>query len=139
MRIVWKVRALAVLGLMIAGMLFVGSNEHASARPAYPKYFIKEYKNLEEQAKKEKCNVCHYGKSKKNRNDYGTALSKEILKINKKGNVKEDDFDKCAKLVEKEKSSVEGKTFGDLIKEGKLPGKEPEKSKDDKDDDDSDE
>lgn len=68
-----------------------------------------------------KCNVCHKGKEKKDRNAYGEALAAILDK-------KED-----AKNVEKIKESLlkvagipsdgkGGPTFGALIKEGKLPG-----------------
>jgi hypothetical protein len=37
-----------------------------------------------------------------------------------------DKIKEALKKTEKGKSSVEGKTFGDLINDGKLPGKAPE-------------
>ena len=70
-----------------------------------------------------KCNVCHVGTSKKERNAYGHALAEKLDK-------KED-----AKNVEKIKKALEevaalpsdpanagSPTFGALLKEGKLPG-----------------
>ena len=70
-----------------------------------------------------KCNVCHVGKSKKERNAYGNALADLLDK-------KED-----AKNVEKIKQSLlkvagmpsdpakaDSPTFGDLIGQGTLPG-----------------
>ena len=75
--------------------------------------------------------MCHYGKSKKNRNDYGMALSKLLDKDNyKTARIKEEpeqvdkELTEAFTKVEKEKS-VSGTTFGDLIKAGKLPGTEP--------------
>jgi hypothetical protein len=111
----------------------------ATARPAYAiKQFFDEFKAMYVKAdsadaaekalaaavETEKCNVCHVGKSKKDRNAYGEALAGLLDK-------KED-----AKNVEKIKASLEkvagmpsdgksGPTFGALIKEGKLPGGAP--------------
>ena len=119
-----------VVGLVVAcGMV-------ASARPALAiKQFFDEFKAMyvkpdsADAAEKAlaaaveaaKCNVCHAGTSKKERNAYGEALADLLDK-------KED-----AKNVEKIKASLEkvagmpsdgksGPTFGALIKEGKLPG-----------------
>jgi hypothetical protein len=130
MRIVWTVRTAAVLGLVLAGFALVGIDDSAEARPGYPKMFTAQYKNLEEQAKTAKCGVCHLGgTNKKLRNDYGKALAVEILKIDKKGNLKDSKkYEEISKKVEKEPSGTPGKTFGDLIKEGKLPGKEEKKN-----------
>lgn len=124
MRIVWTVRSVAVLGLMVAGMILVGPGGSADARPKFKDLFKEEYKNLAEQVEQVKCGVCHYGEKKTNRNDYGQALGKALGKKNESDAKK---VKEAFKKVEKEKSGTEGKTFGDLIKEGKLPGKEPEK------------
>ena len=65
---------------------------------------------------KSNCNVCHVGTDKKKKNDYGAALDKLLSR---------DDMQIVEKIqealekVETEKSG--GTTFGDLIKEGKLP------------------
>ena len=64
------------------------------------------------------CAICHPGKSKKERNDYGKALNKLVTKADK------DDAKKIAdsiKAIEGEKNAA-GKTFGELIKAGTLPG-----------------
>lgn len=67
-----------------------------------------------------KCNVCHAGSSKKERNPYGNALADLLDK-------KEDKKDtaKIRGALEKVAAmpSGDGKpTFGELIKQGKLPG-----------------
>lgn len=67
---------------------------------------------------KNACGICHPGKSKKERNEYGTALSKLVKKADK------DDAKKIAdsiKAIEGEKNAA-GKSFGELIKAGTLPG-----------------
>jgi hypothetical protein len=88
----------------------------------YLKSFIATYPDLKTLADAESCAVCHVGEKKSNRNDYGkelaTALGAKNVKAAK-------DIEAALKKAEDGKSSVEGKTFGDLIKEGKLPGKKP--------------
>jgi len=139
MRISGRFFTASIFGLAMIGILLVAGPNTADARPKYLKGFKKEYKDLvkklkkqskaeTDKAKKKKlkvnCFVCHYGKKKKNRNDYGDAMGKALGK--KK--VKEADLiEKALKKIEKGKSSVKGKTFGDLIKAGKLPGTAPKK------------
>jgi hypothetical protein len=108
--------------LMTAGLFLSISANQAEARPNYfKKAFLKVYTNHAE-AKKAKCNTCHFGKKKKNMNDYGVAIKKALGK--KK--VKDVDVIKAAlKKVEPEKSKIDGKTFGELLKDGKLPGTAP--------------
>lgn len=90
----------------------------ADARPYYNKEFWDYYPELKEH-KSTGCGACH-GKDKKVRNDYGKAYgealgAKEIKDVEK---IKE-----AFKKSGEKKSSTEGKTFAELIKEGKLPGK----------------
>ena len=60
---------------------------------------------------------------KEKRNNYGMALKKALGKEN----VKDEDAIKAAMTkIEKEKSAEDGKTFGDLLEAGKLPGKTEE-------------
>lgn len=119
-----KVTRTAILcGFALALVAMSADSNRAEARSGYLKGFKGLYKNLEKQVGEKKCNVCHFGKKKKNRNDYGKALSK-IVKKNEKDKKK---IKEALKKVEKEKSSVKDKTFGDLIKDGKLPGTDPKK------------
>ena len=74
-----------------------------------------------------KCNVCHAGESKKMKNEYGKAVGKYLTKA-KYNEIKEDEgaakkyiLDGLAK-AEAEKSGS-GKTYGELLKAGELPGK----------------
>ena len=95
----------------------------AQARPEYNPVFWDTYKK-EVGAEKESvgCKACHFGETKKNRNDYAKAIGEAL------GETKVKDVDKikaALKKAEAGKSSVEAKTFGDLIKDGKLPGKNP--------------
>ena len=92
---------------------------NADARPNYNKEFWDNYPSLKDHKDTAKCDACH-GKEKKVRNDYGKAVGEAL------GAAKVTDAEKIKaafKTAEDKKSSVEGKTFGDLIKDGKLPGK----------------
>jgi len=70
-----------------------------------------------------KCNVCHVGKDKKKRNAYGDALDELLDKKKDAKNVQkiQESLDKVAEMHSK-KGDDSSPTFGDLIKEGKLPG-----------------
>lgn len=78
-------------------------------------------------AKEAKCNVCHdaAAKAKKARNEYGQALHKHLtaadfkmLTGNKPGLAAK--VSAALQATEKEKNAA-GKTFGDILKTGKLP------------------
>jgi hypothetical protein len=109
-----------MLGAAIVAVMFTANADQAEARPPYLKAFVTAYPNLKDAAKAAKCGVCHPVKDKKKRNDYGMALGKAIGKKNEKDAAK---LAEALKKTEKEKSGTEGKTYGDLIKDGKLPGK----------------
>jgi uncharacterized coiled-coil DUF342 family protein len=117
-----------VLGLVVASV----TASATFARTEYRKQFLESYKEakIAEAAEEAKCFVCHYGKTKKNRNDYGKALSKH-LKADAYKEIRKDKealAKKVAEALEKvEKAkSVSGEEFGKLIKAGKLPGTAPE-------------
>jgi hypothetical protein len=62
--------------------------------------------------------VCHAESSKRVRNNYGDAVKETLVQRNL------DDREKVEaglRAAEDKPSAIEGKTFGDLIKEGKLP------------------
>lgn len=97
------------------------TSDSASARPNYlSKGFKAEYaKKYEGTDVKLTCAVCHPGKNKKERNNYGAAFGKAL------GAKKVTDAKKVVEALTKagkEKSATDGKTFGDLINDGKLPG-----------------
>lgn len=103
-----------------------------AARPEYKariEVVAKDMKGIEA-IKEAKCNTCHYGKTKKNRNDFGKALNKELndeLYKKLKGGDKaemEKKIDEAIKTALKEKGK-DGKTFGELIESGKLPAENP--------------
>lgn len=112
------------IGLAVA----VGS----SAREAFAiKQFLDEFKAvyvkdgtpLAAAVETAKCNVCHVGKSKKDRNAYGNALAERLDKKEDAKNV-----EKIRKVLEEvaalpsDPAKADAPTFGALIQEGKLPG-----------------
>ena len=108
-----------------------------AARPAFAiKQFFDEFKELyvnaegsdSEKALAEavataKCNVCHFGKSKKNRNAYGEALDALLDKKEDKKNVEKirESLEKVAAM-----EGPDGKTYGARMKAGMLPADAPE-------------
>lgn len=93
-------------------------DKYVKASPATP-----EEEAFAAAAKKAKCNVCHVGTKKTERNAYGLALD-EFL--DKKADVKnkekiQEALDKVA-AMHSVKDDPNSPTFGDLIKQGKLPG-----------------
>ena len=123
-------RSVCALGLGLA--LLAGS----AARPAFAiKQFADEFKAvyvkegtpLAAAVESAKCNVCHKGASKKDRNVYGQALAERLDKKEDKDNK---DKIRAALAEVAALPSVPGDasspTFGALIGEGKLPGGTPE-------------
>ena len=126
-----KAGILTLCGLVAA--MLVGYSGNVDARPNYNKAHDEMHKDAQnaEALKEAKCNKCHYGKSKKDRNDYGKALIKlGLTEENFKAKNKDDkeglekDIKEALEKVLKEKNEA-GETYGDRIKEGKLPGTNP--------------
>ena len=120
MRKLLKTRFCLLTCFAVAGLVVVGSINRADARTQYKKAFEKKYPDLvKKHGKKGKltCNVCHEGKSKKKHNVYGETLKTMISK--KEKDTKK--IDEALTKGEKEKSAIKDKTFGDVIKDGKLP------------------
>lgn len=87
------------------------------ARPKYMAAFKDAYPSVEG-LDEAKCNICHEGSNKKDKNDYGKAYG---MVLNAK-NCKDDEvIKKALKDVEAKPSAVSGKSFGDLLKENKQP------------------
>lgn len=107
---------LMVASVAIVG-LFAAAPKQAEARPQYLKEFVKKYDIAE--ASEKKCGVCHGegGKNKKAVSDYGKALGKALGKKNVKG---ADDIAGALDAAAKADAG-DGKTFGDFLKDGKLP------------------
>ncbi len=118
MQNVWKIRLTVIMGLAVAGMVLMTSSQQAEARPKYIKVFAKTYPKLAKLAKAQKCLVCHPKKSKKVINSYGKSVKPGLPKKNCKD---EDAIKKAIVGAEGKESDVAGKTFGQLIEDGKLP------------------
>lgn len=114
-----------VLGLGVA--LLCG----AMARPAwaikqfqdeFKDLYVKEGSPLAAEVERVKCNVCHVGKDKHDRNAYGKALDERLDKKADK-----DNKEKIRQMLEEvaalpsDPAKPGSPTFGALIKEGKLP------------------
>ena len=130
-----------MLVTLAGGWALVG--RPAQAQPAFKMRWDQKYFTEESAMKKtygtSSCNFCHIGGAddRKHRNDYGQALSKLLKKevaadlTTKKRNEEPDVYKKAEEkvfkaleAVEKQHSNPKDKTsptFGDLIKEGKLP------------------
>lgn len=102
-----------VAGIVTVGMVVHAGLNVAEARPAYKKDFVEKYPDV----KPADCTLCHPGKEKKERNNYGKAIE-QVLEGKK--NVKKD-FGTYLEKAEKLPSAIKGKTFGELIKTGNLP------------------
>jgi len=120
--------------LAVTAVAFIGSAEKAQAIPAFAKAFTERYVNTSKNAdfvtaaKEAKCNICHFGKSKKSKNDFGKAFAKHFKKANYSSTrVREEaaavkkEFDEGIKKVLAEKNPA-GKTYQSLIEAGSLPG-----------------
>lgn len=89
---------------------------------AFKETYVKEGSPLAAEVEKAKCNVCHVGKNKKDRNAYGNALAELLDKKEDK-----DNKEKILKALEtvaaqsSDPAKADAPTFGDLIKQGKLP------------------
>ena len=123
-----KLSAIAVVAVAVLML----SADRTDARPQYKSYFEKivvaKSKNADfvTTAKEKKCNVCHFGTKKSDRNDFGKALSKHTTKagyLEKKADaaVLQKYFEEGLKKV-LEIKNPEGEKYGDRINAGKLPG-----------------
>ena len=115
---------MATAGALLLAFVVMSAGQ-AQARPAFVGVFKKAYPELAKSKDvKVNCAVCHNSKDnkkKKHRNNFGVALKDALGKKNEK------DKEKVAAALKKisdKKSHVEGKTFGDLIAAGKLPGED---------------
>ncbi len=121
---------LVLLGFVAGNVL--AHVESAHAVPPFKKEFDAKYVKTEpatpeEEAlaaavKEAKCNVCHVGKKKKDKNAYGVALGKLL---DKKKDAKDaakiqDALDKVA-AMKADPNNADSPTFGELIMQGKLP------------------
>ncbi len=120
-------------GLVLGAMVVVVVG--AAPRPAFAmKEFFGEFKAvyvkpdsadandkaLVSEVETAKCNVCHVGSSKKERNSYGNALADLLDKKEDKKN--QEKIRTALETVAAMPSADGAPTFGELLKQGKLPG-----------------
>jgi cytochrome c2 len=111
----------------------------ANADKAFRDEFVAAYVKAESDNPKEKgfaaavekakCNICHVGKVKKNRNRYGKALAELLSR--KTDTEDKEKIQAALKKVEAKRCDPKNEkspTFGELIRAGKLPGEEPKSS-----------
>jgi hypothetical protein len=122
-----------VVVLWVAAFAFLGNVPSAHAIKNFKDQFEEKYVKADssepkdvafrEAVDKAKCMICHEGKSKKGRNTYGRALSKLLNK-----DTDADNRDKIVEALDKVASlkvdprNPQSPAFGDLIRQGKLPG-----------------
>ena len=120
-----SLKAAAGLVLAFAGIVCLTSARQAQARPQYLRVWMDTYPTVAQKNDVKdtvKCNVCHVGPKKINRNDYGKAIVKAL---DGKKNItlkKKADFVEALKTAAKEKNA-DGKTFGELLDANELPSK----------------
>ena len=126
-----RVCSLVLCGLLVVSIALASVNSAHAILP-FKKEFDNLYvkpegtdseKALATAAQTAKCDVCHMGEKKKDRNAYGQSLKKLLDKKEDAKNVAK--IQAALKKVEAEPSDPKdpkSPTFGDLIKAGKLPG-----------------
>jgi hypothetical protein len=114
----------AVMGVVVAAGAVAWSSPAFAIKQFADEFkalYVKDGTPLAAEVEKAKCNVCHVGKNKKDRNAYGEALAALLDKKEDKDN--KDKIRQALEAVAAKPSGAAGSpTFGDLIKEGKLPG-----------------
>jgi hypothetical protein len=117
-----SLKSAAGLTLALVTVLCWTLPRQAEARPNYLPVWLETYPEV---AKKNnvkaavKCGVCHVGTPGKIRNDYGKAIIKAL--DGKKRVRDKDKIVDALKTAAKEKNA-DGKTFGELLDAGDLPG-----------------
>lgn len=131
-----RVLPLALCGTFLAVAVLALATRPAMALKQFKEQFEAKYviadsqdptqKAFAEAVAEAKCNVCHEGKSKKNRNVYGTALSVLLDKKEDKENVEKiQGALATVGAMKSDPTDENSPTFEDLINEGKLPAGEP--------------
>jgi hypothetical protein len=129
-----KVLLRSVCVAVVAISLFWLADSSAKAMKPFRDEFMAKYvkpdsadakeKAFAEAVQAAKCNVCHQGKSKKERNAYGRALNKFLSEDDAENKEKiRAALDKAA-AMKSNTDDPKSPTFGELIKAGKLPGGE---------------
>jgi hypothetical protein len=120
------------IGLVLGLVTIAWSVQSASALPPFNMEWKAKYVEgnsnaaFVEAVNTAKCNVCHEGTSKKMHNAYGKVVQKYLTK-SKYNEIKEDEAAGKKYILEGlQKAEAEkgpnGKTYGELLKGGSLPG-----------------
>lgn len=111
-------RKLAILmaAVAVAAVAFSVDAQPVQAQKQYYDAFVAKYTAVSEQAGEMKCAVCH-GKQKTQRSEYAKALEKAL------GEKKVKDEEKINKALDTVAGEeyADGKTYGELLKDGTLP------------------
>ncbi len=113
--------AMSVVVLVAAGAWGTQAFAIKQFADEFKAVYVKDGSPLAAEVEKAKCNVCHVGKSKKDRNAYGQALAELLDKKEDKEN-KEKIRQALETVASMPSAGAGSPKFGDLIKEGKLPG-----------------
>ena len=117
----FRYSCLAVLGVVVAaGGLTNEAFAIKQFADEFKAMYVKDGTPLAAAVEEAKCNVCHMGASKKERNAYGEALADLLDKKEDAKNMEK--IRQALETVAGMKSADGGPTFGELIKMGKLPG-----------------
>jgi len=102
--------------VVVVGLAMTSKPQPAQAQKQYFDAFVAKYDAVADEAKEKKCAVCH-GQNKKMRSDYAKALEEAL------GAKKVKDVEKINAALDTiaKKDSGNGTTYGDLLKDGKLP------------------
>jgi len=110
--------------LPTATFLVLALQAAAVARPRYLSVFVSTYRSNYEATRVglRQCTVCHDRTSndKYPTNNYGEAMAPAARKAKASGET-EESIRNVLKEAESLPSAIDGKTFGDLIREGRLP------------------
>lgn len=111
-----------VIGLCCLTFVMACALQSADARPKYYSTFKKVYPDVEGLGES-KCYTCHIDKKKKKVNDYGKAMATSLGEDVK--NIKDvEAIKKALEATEKLESKIDGKSYGELLKDNKLPSNE---------------
>ncbi len=126
-------RALSLLSCVaiVGALIVLSTSRPAKAFPEFRKEFIAKYvkqdagdaKEMEfaQICEKAKCNICHEGKNKKNRNVYGKQLARLLTEDDKENKAKIQESLEKVSAMKSKADDTSAPTFGELIKAGKLP------------------
>ena len=129
-----------LLGLFGLALLPGWSGYGAKADPAFRKEFEVRYVKKDstdpmdqafaEKVKKIKCNVCHVGKNRKNRNAYGIELSKLLdRKKDRRNKAKIQQALETVGAMKVNADEENSPTFNELFAQGELPKSEESSGK----------